>query len=62
MIKQIWIAECDVCGKTAKARVGSGQYNEEVHNLPPDWHRGHNKDFCLCPDCYKRLKEVDDEK
>lgn len=56
MIKQIYIVECDICGKTEKARIGCGRYNEDVRNLPIEWHRGNNRDFCICPECYKALK------
>ena len=58
MIKQIWITQCDLCGKTEKVRLGSGQYNETTPYLPEGWERGHNKEFHVCPECSKyREKE-----
>ena len=51
MLKQITIAECDMCGKTEPAKAVSGRYNEREYTLPDGWSRGHNKDFMLCPEC-----------
>ncbi len=51
MIRQIWIAECDLCGHTEKAKAKSGRYNETDYTLPDGWGYGHNKDFTLCPEC-----------
>lgn len=59
MIKQIWIAQCDLCGKMENARIIMDQYNEEGHTLPIGWGEGYNKDVHLCPECSKRMmKEV----
>lgn len=30
MLKKVWIAQCDVCGRIEKATVKSGHYNEEA--------------------------------
>ena len=60
MIKQVWMAECDFCGKMERARITGGQYNEDVHILPVGWKYGVNDDFCVCDDCYKRLRRDDD--
>ena len=37
MLKQIWIAECDLCGKIERAKAVSGQYNETDYTLPDGW-------------------------
>ena len=59
MIKQIWIAQCDLCGKMENARITMGQYNEDTYTLPIGWSEGYNKDVHLCPECSKRIaKEV----
>ncbi|MBR0264370.1 MAG: hypothetical protein IJQ60_10880 [Prevotella sp.] len=49
--KQVWVAECDLCGKTEPARRTTGRYNETEHTLPEGWAHGVNKNFCVCPDC-----------
>ncbi len=51
MLKQITIAECDLCGKTEPAKAVSGRYNETDYTLPDGWGYAHNKDFVLCPEC-----------
>lgn len=51
MLKQIWIAECDLCGKTKRAKTVSGRYNETSYDLPYGWGYAHNKNFTLCPEC-----------
>lgn len=51
MLKQIWIAECDLCGATERAKSVLSPYNETVYELPAGWGRGHNKNFCICPEC-----------
>lgn len=55
MIKQIWIAQCDVCGKMENARIMMGRYNEEEHMLPIGWGNGYTEDIHLCPECSKRM-------
>ena len=61
-IKQIWIAECDMCGKTERAHPKPGRYNETDYEPPLGWGHGANKDFIICPECRaasgKELKEV----
>ena len=51
MLKQITIAECDLCGKIEHAKAVSERYNETDYTLPDGWGYGHNKDFTLCPEC-----------
>lgn len=51
MLKQITIAECDLCGRTEKAKAVSGRYNDREYTLPDGWSRAHNKEFILCPEC-----------
>ena len=55
MIRQIWITECDLCGKTEKAKPKSGRYNETDYTLPDGWCHGHNQNFFVCPECLARL-------
>ncbi len=51
MLKQITIAECDLCGKTEKAKRALGEYYESGYTLPDGWSKGHNNNFILCPEC-----------
>lgn len=51
MIKQVWVVQCDLCGKTENARMKHGQYNEQQPTLPIGWSEGYNKDFHCCPKC-----------
>lgn len=51
MLKQITIAECDLCGKTEPAKAAIGRYNETGYDLPDGWSKGHNNNFILCPEC-----------
>lgn len=51
VIKSIWIAECDMCGRTEPAKEITGRYNETKYDLPDGWSRAHNEKFILCPDC-----------
>ena len=51
MLKQIWIAECDLCGKTENAKRALGKYYETGYTLPDGWGYGHNKNFIICPEC-----------
>jgi len=63
MIKQIWIAQCDVCGLIETARMVRGRYNDTEATLPVGWGHGHNKDVHLCPECSKRAaREVGEVK
>lgn len=59
MIKQITVAECDICGKTEKAKSVCGQYNETDYTTPDGWMRSTtNGQFCICPDCREKLTGV----
>ena len=51
MIRQIWIAECDLCGHREDAKAVSGRYNETNYTLPDGWGYGYNKNFTLCHEC-----------
>lgn len=51
MIKQSWVAECDLCGKTECAKMVSGRYNDPSYEVPSGWGYGHNRQFILCPEC-----------
>ena len=51
MIKQIWIAECDCCGKVVPAVEKSGYRDDPIYLPPDNWGRGYNQSFIVCPDC-----------
>lgn len=55
MIKQVYIVQCDICGKIDLAKISSGQYNETNYILPDEWNYGHTKEIHLCPDCYNKI-------
>ena len=58
MIKQVTIAECDICGTTQQAKPVQGQYNETDYQLPPGWMMSEaNKKFCICPKCWKKMSQ-----
>ncbi len=57
MIKQITVAECDICGRTEKARPETFR-NETNYKLPEGWMMSEvNRQFCICPTCRKKLNE-----
>lgn len=58
MIRQVWIVECDLCGRTEEAKCAFKRQlgNATDYTLPDGWGYGHNKDFTLCPDCLARNK------
>lgn len=60
MIKQIWIAQCDLCGKTEEAgrRTSIGQYNEAGHTLPKGWGYGYTEKIHLCQECFERMMNI----
>lgn len=55
MIKQITVAECDICGTTQNAKLVTWQ-NETNYTLPIGWVQSKaNQQFCICPECWKKL-------
>ena len=57
MIKQITVAECDICGFVQQAKERNGQYNETDYTIPDGWVHGKgNPNICICPDCNKTLR------
>ena len=60
MIKQVWVAQCDLCGKMENARVVPGRYNEQQATLPIGWSNGYNKDkiFIVAKSAPRIAKEV----
>lgn len=59
MIKQITVAECDICGRIESAvwrysqREDTGWYEE-----PEGWHRSPgNAEMILCPACWEKLND-----
>ena len=56
MIKQLWVAQCDICGACQSAKECMGRYNEAEHALPEGWTRSQiNNDVCICPECAKKF-------
>ena len=56
MIKQIFVAECDICGATQRALQQTGRYNETDYALPQGWEKSEtNGKFCICPACWRKL-------
>jgi hypothetical protein len=55
VIKQITVAECDICGYTEKAK--SEMFRNEInHRLPEGWMMSEaNRQFCICPRCWDKL-------
>lgn len=59
MIKQITVAECDICGRTEKARPEMFR-NETNYKLPEGWMQSEaNPQFCICPRCWCKLTKED---
>ena len=55
MIKQIIVAECDICGVTQKAKPVTFR-NETDFELPDGWMKSEaNRQFCICPECWAKL-------
>lgn len=52
MRKQVWIIQCDICGKSENSKLQSGRYNDIEVSLPDGWGYGYNKSCHLCPDCF----------
>lgn len=55
MIKQIWIAQCDICGASQNAKHVLGRYNDSEYTLPDGWIYGNNKNMAICSECAKKL-------
>ena len=56
MIKQIFVAICDICGASEKA-VASGNQRDKFYELPKGWKPGiGNTAFCICPACWNKVK------
>ena len=55
MIKKMYVAICDVCGFTEKAKVVGSQYNEEIYGIPDGWGKGSTEGVHLCPSCFKKF-------
>lgn len=63
MIKQITVAECDVCGKTEKAKQIPWQYNETEYVVPDGWKHGFGEmGICICAECAAKLGSVLDDR
>ena len=55
-LKQIWVAQCDLCGRLEHAKNVPGRYNNTDYIVPDGWDRGQNKDFVLCPECLSVIR------
>lgn len=63
MIKQIWIARCDDCGRVEPARMSDGVNRPGVHidpvPLPPKgWLRAYPRGYLTCTECQKPQEEL----
>ena len=62
MIKQMFMVECDICGKLAKPKHTMVRNEEDVYTPPDGWIRSRaNPSVIMCPECNKKL-EVTDER
>ena len=57
MIKQVWIVQCDLCGKIERAKEHFSARNENFAEIPDGWGNGYNKDCHLCPDCLQHVMQ-----
>lgn len=58
MLQQVWMAQCDYCGKTEQAkRLGARKYpipnNSRWNYEIPDGWEYWIEDLCLCKECAK---------
>ena len=61
MLKQVWIAECDLCGKVERAKetVANG---ETIYTLPYGWAWGISDIKCtVCPECIRERRRLIDD-
>lgn len=57
MIRQVFVAECDICGITQKAKPETFR-NETSYTLPNGWMRSKaNNQFIICPECWRKLTQ-----
>ena len=55
MLKQIWICECDICNKIARAVIKFGRHNNKKASILDGWCYGYNHKIHICPECAKRI-------
>lgn len=61
MLKQAWIAECDLCGKVERAREISSE-GETRYLLPLGWAWGIGDIRCaVCPECIRERRRLVDD-
>ena len=61
MLKQMWIAECDLCGKVERAREITTN-NETRYILPSGWAWGISDIKCaVCPECIRTRRRLIDD-
>lgn len=57
MIKDIKVAQCDVCGRIDPAVRNYDQRDGEWYEMPKGWHKTPvNSGMILCPVCWNKLK------
>lgn len=61
MLKQAWIAECDLCGKVEYAREIPSE-GETRYLLPSGWAWGISDIKCaVCPECIRTRRRLIDD-
>lgn len=66
MLKQIWIAECDLCWKVERAKVERAKENISnagtIYMLPYGWAWGISDIKCaVCPECIRERRRLIDD-
>ena len=63
MLKEIMMAECDLCGALEKPIRQQHIDAGESYALPDGWMRSCvNGQFCLCRECAQKFHAIDQEK
>ena len=57
LLKQVWICECDICGKNARATMKLERDNNSEPSMPDGWCYAYNPKIHICPECAKTLLE-----
>lgn len=62
MIKEMTVAQCDLCGSIVPAEYEYCQREDESwYTHPKDWHVSPaNSQMLFCPKCWARIGEPDD--
>lgn len=54
-VKQIMVAQCDICGAMEPAKAERAEYNGTRYTIPDDWQFGTNEGVTICPKCAELL-------